>query len=285
MRCMSDERVRVEEPWDEPVAVVYDSPHSGSAYPENFGHVLDLSVLRRSEDAHIDRLYAGVTGDGATLVHALFPRAYIDPNRALEDLDIEMIEGAWPHPVSPTPKIRRGAGLIWRQVKNRGLIYDRKLSVAEVEHRIENCWRPYHSALETALDRAAARFGGWVHVNCHSMASMGDETTEDGPVRRPDFVIGDRDGTTCAAGLTETVVETLCARGYSVAVNDPYKGVELVRRYSNPAEGRHSIQIELRRDLYMDEATLERNHRYGETRENLQVLTRAIRSFAMDSFG
>ena len=47
----------------------------------------------------------------------------------------------------------------------------------------------------------------------------------------------------------------LNSRGYAVSVNHPYKGVELVRKHGRPAEGRHSIQIEVNKRLYMDENT------------------------------
>jgi N-formylglutamate amidohydrolase len=37
-----------------------------------------------------------------------------------------------------------------------------------------------------------------------------------------------------------------------VKVNNPFMGVELVRAYSNPAAGRHSLQLEVNKRLYMD---------------------------------
>ena len=180
----------------------------GSIYPADFDHSIERMTLRRSEDAHVDELFAPVTDAGATLIHALFPRAYVDPNRSDDDLDLGMIEDHWPDPVQPTSKtLNRGVGLIWKDMKAFGPIYSRKLTAAEVRQRIDGYWRPYHAALKSELDRLHAEFGMVLHVNCHSMASRGDRTTEDGEVERPDFVIGDRDGTTCAPFLTECVVE------------------------------------------------------------------------------
>jgi len=248
---------RIESPAGSDAPLVFDSPHSGSIYPEDFDHIIDRMTLRRSEDAHIDEVFSGVTTHGATLLHALFPRCYVDPNRNEDDIDTAMIADSWPHPVNPTSKtLDRGVGLIWRDMKAFGPIYDRNLTTAEVSARIEGYWRPYHAALSNLVEEAHARHGRVIHVNCHSMASMGDRTTEDGSVARPDFVIGDRDGTTCASEVTRTVASFFETRGYSVAINNPYKGFELVRRHGRPAEGRHSIQIEINRALYMDEATL-----------------------------
>lgn len=273
--------VRVERPDADPVPLVFDSPHSGSIYPADFGHAIDRMTLRRSEDAHVDELFAHVTSFGATFVHALFPRCYIDPNRNADDIDVAMIEGGWDGPVNPTHKtLQRGVGLIWKEMKAFGPIYDRRLSVAEVTRRIDAFWRPYHAALADAIDGLAGSFGKVVHVDCHSMASMGDRTTEDGIVARPDFVIGDRDGTTCNPRLTECVVETLRGLGYTVAVNDPYKGFELVRRHGRPAEGRHAIQIEINRRLYMDEATLSKVEGFLPLEADLRRLTEALREFS-----
>lgn len=269
--------VRTLMPVTDPVPLVFDSPHSGSAYPADFGHAIDRMTLRRSEDAHVEELFAHAVHEGAVLVHALFPRCYIDPNRNSDDLDVSMIEGDWDGSLNPTFKtLQRGVGLIWKDMKAFGPIYERKLTAEEVHRRIKAYWTPYHDALQTALDGQHQAHGRVYHVNCHSMASMGDRTTEDGEVARPDFVIGDRDGTTCSPDMTECIVETLRGLGYSVAINDPYKGFELVRRHGRPNEGQHSVQIEINRKLYMDEATLSKVEGFMELEENLAVLTRAL---------
>jgi N-formylglutamate amidohydrolase len=275
----------LEGPEAPEIPVVYDSPHSGAEYPADFDHVMDRLLLRQAEDAHIDALFAHVVEEGAPLLKALFPRSYIDTNRALDEMDPALVEGEWPHPVTVTDKTGRGMGLVWRQLRGLGPLYARTLTIAEVEARIARCWRPYHDTLASLIDTAHDRFGAVWHVNCHSMPARGDETTVDGPVDRADFVIGDRDGTTCEAAFTELVVETLRAQGFSVKVNDPYKGVELVRRYSDPTRGRHSIQVEVNRRLYMDETTIGRHAGYPACEAALRRLTEAIRSHALARTG
>ena len=247
----------IEYPTIDQIPLIFDSPHSGSIYPDDFGHSIDLMTLRRSEDAHVDELFSDVTMHGATLFHALFPRSYIDPNRSIDDIDITMIKGGWPHEVNPTTKtIARGVGLIWKNMKAFGPIYDRLLSQEEVVNRINQFWSPYHEALECLVKSAHDRYGKVIHINCHSMASMGDRTTEDGEVSRPDFIVSDRDGSTCSLVIRQLVIDYLHNAGFNVAVNDPYKGCELVRRHGNPSENYHSLQIEINRSLYMDEVTL-----------------------------
>lgn len=273
--------LRVERPSGARAPLVFDSPHSGSIYPDDFGHAIDRMTLRRSEDAHIDELFAHVTDFGASFVHALFPRSYVDPNRNEDDLDLGLIAGDWSRPVNPSPKtLNRGVGLIWKDMKAFGPIYDRLLSSDEVARRIDAFWRPYHRALAEELDDTFRAFGRVVHVNCHSMASHGDRTTEDGEVARPDFVIGDRDGTSCGGAVTDCVVETLRSLGYSVAINTPYKGYELVRRHGRPAENRHSIQIEVNRGLYMDERTLAKTSGFAGLSDSLVTLSGALRDVA-----
>jgi N-formylglutamate deformylase len=276
---VTDDPIEVLYPTGARLPLVYDSPHSGSDYPADFRHAIDRMTLRRSEDAHIDELYAHVVERGAVLLHALFPRSYIDVNRAPEDVDLALVEGEWPFAAAPSVKTANGKGLIWRLIGSHGQIYGSRLPSAEIVARIERCWRPYHRTISQLLDEAHARYGVVYHVNCHSMGSRGDRNTEDGPVERPDFVIGDRDGTTCEPAFTELIVETLRGQGYHCAVNKPYKGVELVRRYSNPATGRHSVQIELKRGRYMDEKTIEKNAEYDRTAAAIRCLTDAIADY------
>ena len=147
--------IRIERPAEITTPLVFDSPHSGRDYPPDFDHRIDRQILRQAEDSHVEALFAGVVRLGAPLLHALFPRSYIDPNRALEDLDGGMIDGPWPGTTLPGDKTRRGVGLIWRRLRGLGEIYDRRLTVAEVQHRIETCWHPYHAAPEGAPGHGA----------------------------------------------------------------------------------------------------------------------------------
>ena len=275
---MTDQIV-LEAPRTEPLPLIFDSPHSGSRYPQDFGHVLDRIVLRRSEDAFIDELYDHVPDQGATLLHALFPRCYIDPNRNLLDVDPAMIEGGWPGEIRPSFKLDNGVGLIWRQVKTYGRIYDRLLTREEVQARIDHCWTPYHRALSDLFERFHAQHGFVYHVDCHSMPEWGDETTEDGAVRRADFVLGDRDGSTCEQEFSALIAETLRAEGYSVVFNDPYKGVELVQRYSDMSADRHSIQVEINRALYMNEDDITRNARFDDLKKSLRKMTQVLADY------
>ena len=242
--------------------MVLDSPHSGVDYPSDFNHHVDLVALRRAEDTHVEKLYDFAPALGAGWVEALFPRSYLDPNRHLSEIDVSMMDGVWTGPVANDGvflnKIKIGKGLIWRTTDEQVPIYQRQLSVTEVQARIQNYWQPYHDAVAQAIETAHASHGYNIHINCHSMPSVAtsEGMGQSGEVYA-DFVIGDRDGTTANPALSRLVCQHLEACGYNVAYNYPYKGVELVRRYSNPAKNRHSIQVEINRKLYMNEDTRE----------------------------
>lgn len=263
--------------------LVLDSPHSGTQYPDDFAHACDPLVLRRAEDTHVERLYEFAPAMGVAWVEALFPRSYLDANRDVTEVDVDMLDGPWAGPVATEErvlsKVRLGKGLIWRMTDDGRPIYTRQLGVAEVQSRIDRCWAPYHAAVAQAIDAAHARHGYSIHINCHSMPAVASSHATEFPgLVHDDFVVGDRDGTTAHPALTRRIGEHLRARGYSVSYNHPYKGVELVRRHADPAHQRHSVQLEINRRLYMDEQTLELSGGFGALQASLQSLVALLLS-------
>ena len=231
--------------------IVVDSPHSGMSYPSDFGSRLQGLALRQGEDTWVHELYASAPRHGATLLAARFPRAYIDPNRTLQDIDEALLDAPWPEPVTPSRKTELGIGLVWRLMDGQP-IYDRKLGVAELRSRIERCWEPYHRALDEALQAAAARWAQRWHLNVHSMPD--DAYRRLGLPEKPlaDFVLGNLDGSSSDDATMAVLEDALRGAGYSVVRNDPFKGVEIIRASGQPAAGRHAVQIEVKRSLYMD---------------------------------
>jgi N-formylglutamate amidohydrolase len=262
------------------IPLVLDSPHSGFRFPDDFGAAVSERDLREGEDCYVDELYAGGPEIGAPLLAALWPRTYLDPNRHAGDIDLDLIEGRWPGEYRPSGKARTGKALIWRTLEDGRPIYTRKLTPETVRKRIERFHAPYHFAVQNLIRETQSKFGRVFHINCHSMRSVAGRQSWDreGNVRA-DFVLGDRDGTSCGPAFTEYVRSVLAGMGYEVKVNDPYKGVELVRAYSDPKAGRHSLQIEINKRLYMDESTLQKNAGFAVLQKNLFTLLGEIKAF------
>jgi N-formylglutamate deformylase len=260
--------------------VLFDSPHSGFDYPDEFRPAAPLEVLRTGEDAFVDELFGAAPSKGAVLIHALFPRSFIDANRNERDIDASLLDRPWPGPLAPTQKTELGLGLIRKLAVPGVPVYDRKLKVEEVQDRIRRYYEPYHREIAQAFDRLHGRFGRVWHVNCHSMKSVGNAMTVDSGSRRPDFVLGDRDGTSCDGAFTRAVQESLLAMGYRVTVNQPYKGAELVVRHSRPDAGRHSLQIEINRRLYMDEERITKTTGFAKLKGDMTRLIDDIVEFA-----
>ncbi len=245
--------------------LVFDSPHSGRIYPEDFRPACPLPLLKKAEDNYLDEIFQSVPARGGTLLCALFARTYIDANRAETDIDPALLAEPWPGPVSPTRRSRAGNGLIRRLLKPGLPVYDRTLTAAEIQNRISRYYRPYHDVLADILNNAQNNFGQVWHINCHSMPTLPG-------AGQPEFVLGDRDGTSCARSFTDLIAGFLRGRGYRVDLNHPYKGAEIVYRHGQPSQGRHSLQLEISKSLYWDENEDKKLKNFNELKRDIELL-------------
>ena len=251
-----DRAFAIERPRDQCAPVVFASPHSGTNYTPEFKAAsrLDATALRKSEDSFVDEIFADAPTAGAPLIKALFPRAYVDPNREPFELDAEMFSGPLPPYVnSHSPRIADGLGTIARVVASGEDIYRDKLSFDEAVERIDRLYRPYHQALKTLVADTRAAFGWCLLIDCHSMPSVGGPMDQDPGMSRVDFVLGDSFGTSCHGSITKHVEQILTAAGYTVTRTIPYSGGYTTVHYGRPSSGIHALQIEINRSLYMDE--------------------------------
>jgi N-formylglutamate deformylase len=279
--------ITIALPQTEPIALVCDSPHSGTVYPADFGYAVAFNDLRKCEDTFVDALWADVPEVGGTLIHAHFPRSYIDANRACTDIEVTMLSEPWPGDVQASERcLALGNGLVFSKTTTLAGIYERKLGVAEVQRRIDTCWKPYRDALSQALQGARTAFGRVWHLNLHSMPSNAYERL--GLVSATplaDVVLGDLQGRSCSPGFTRCVAQAFRALGYSVSVNDPYAGQDLIRQHGQPDQGCESLQIELNRKLYLNEETREPNARYWQTCEDVRRVLRGVAAFIQAETG
>jgi len=266
----------VERPRDLKVPLVFNSPHSGRIYPSTFlaASRLDALTLRRSEDAFVEELFGFVTDLGAPLLHAHFPRAYLDVNREPYELDPVLFRDGLPH-YANTQSVRvvGGLGTIARIVSESDEIYREPLAVAAALERINRLYTPYHDTLAALLLEAKREFGLAVLIDCHSMPSspIADQGTG-----RPDFVLGDRFGTSCSGELTRLAASQLEDLGYAVSLNKPYAGGYITEHYGRPHKAQHVLQIEINRSLYMDETTFEKSAAFDKLRAGLETMMQGL---------
>src|SRR5215471_8490495 len=258
--------------------VVFCSPHSGRIYPRAFLEAsrLDARTLRKSEDCYVDELFEPVVALGAPLIAARFPRAYLDVNREPYELDPELFIGRVPEFANTqSARVVGGLGTIARIVADAEEIYRERLPIGAAFERIERLYRPFHAALADLLESTRRRFGIAVLIDCHSMPSA--TTIGQAPGGRPHFVLGDRFGASCDAKLTRFIRDTLQGAGYDVQVNRPYAGGFITEYYGNPARGVQSLQLEVNRGLYLDEANFAKS-------KDFQKLVRTLRDMAAKVF-
>ena len=252
--------------------LVFNSPHSGSHYPRSFLGLsrLDRTAIRQSEDSHVDELFLAAVDHGAPLLRARFPRAWLDVNREPFELDPKMFRGTLPSFANTkSARVTSGLGTIPRIVADGKAIYLAPLPVAEGLSRIEEVYVPYHRLLRRTIDTTRQTFGFSVLIDCHSMPS----TTRSAHFRgRPDFVLGDRHGSSCSPLLTSAIEGALVGLGYDVSRNRPYAGGFITEHYGKPKDGTHAIQIEINRSLYLSERTLEKKKNFARLRADLSSL-------------
>nr|WP_245944965.1 N-formylglutamate amidohydrolase [Pelagibacterium lacus] len=258
--------------------IVVNSPHSGRDYPDRFLKLsrLDETVIRHSEDAWVDEIFARAPHMGLPLLRANFPRAYLDVNREPYELDPRMFRDPLPeHFNTSSPRIAAGLGTIARIVSENRPIYREALTLEDALMRIEGIYKPYHKTLQTLLSETLSRFGVAILIDCHSMPRL--NRGNDRSV--PDVVLGDRYGTTCAPVLMDTVETVFAAAGLNVARNRPYAGGHTTRAYGRPQYGIHAIQIEFSRHLYMHELTLQKHRGFPLMQQLAETLLAALVRF------
>lgn len=250
--------------------ILFDSPHSGTHVPDDMPLACSHEHIKSVADLYVDNLFEHVTEQGMAFLKTDISRCYVDVNRHIDDIDIHMVDGLWTSPVYAKGRAKHGYGVIYRMARGEKLS-DKKLSQNEIKQRLAKFYVPYHETLKNALDALHTQFQQAYLINCHSMPSRHSFA------RLPDIVLSDRNGVTCAPDFLQFVKTLFVEKGYKVALNHPYQGGEILRRYGQPTHNRHALQIEINRALYMDEISLKKKEAGFETlKGNLREVTEKI---------
>ena len=279
------EHFEVREPATQTIPFVFNSPHSGRLYPPSFlaSSNLDTLAIRRSADHYVDELFGDAPELGAPLLVAHFPRAYLDVNREPYELDPRMFDGPLPPFVNiGSMRVAGGLGTIPRIVAENMEIYRKRLPVDEAMARIETIYKPYHACLRKLIARTHARFGVGILIDCHSMPG---NIRLSGSDVRPDFIIGDRYGSSASAELSRAAMQFFDGMGFSAVRNKPYAGGFITEHYGRPVRGLHALQIEINRALYVDEVTLDKRPDFPVIAAALSTFMRQMADFVADFSG
>nr|WP_298796806.1 N-formylglutamate amidohydrolase [uncultured Acetobacter sp.] len=251
--------------------VVLASPHSGRFYPEAFVQESrqQLAILRSGEDSYVEELAADAHKLGPMLVHATFPRVFCDVNRAAWDLDPRMFNTPVPAFVRATHRGLSGLGSVPRVVADNRQIYRTRMPFMDAALRIRDYWMPYHAALAQALQQTHTQHGPCLLLDLHSMPDALD-------AGNPDFVLGDAHGASCSNALVQVAEQVLKSLGFSTSRNTPYAGGYITQHYGRPREGLHALQIEMRRSLYMNEATREKHGGFSTLKQAIVQMTERL---------
>ena len=246
--------IEILKPPHQKLAIVISSPHSGRSYSNEFlsSSQLNAIKIRTSEDPYVDEIYRGAVNIGIPTINALYPRAFVDPNRAASELDPNMFFGKVSN-YKPSPRVTAGYGVIPRCVASGVEIYSKEIPAIEATRRIETYYKPYHSNLALLIEETKSRFGKCLLLDCHSMPSKSTDSRENKNIGHKDIVLGDRFGKSCAPWITESSSLFFTKLGLSVSVNNPYAGAHITTHYGNPSKNVHALQIEINRNLYMNE--------------------------------
>ena len=268
------------EPVELTSCVVFASPHSGRGYSLEFldQSRLDSHAIRASEDAFVDHLFQLVTDFGAPLLAACAPRAYVDLNRACDELDPALIYGV--RSVGLNARVAAGLGVVPRVVAIGRPIYNGKISMQEAQARLQDIWHPYHQRLQALLDATRAKFGHVVLIDCHSMPhlAVNMEKRSDTPAQ---IILGDRFGAAADGEVVDQVQAAFVTAGFRVARNNPFAGAYIGQHYGKPQRSQHVIQIEIDRSLYMNEAAIEPLQSFDAFQARLRLVIAKIAGLDM----
>jgi N-formylglutamate amidohydrolase len=264
------------EPLAKAVPLLIDVSRSGREYPREYRSPLPFTTVHDNVSMYVEDLWAGAPEVGATLLYCSFPNTWIDVNRNELDMDPAIVDGTWPVGLKPTKRTLEGLGLIKTKARYGEPFQERKLTIAEIEERFSTYYRPYHAELKRIVDDLYGRFGVLRQISCHCMSAVGAPTHPDAGKPRADFCVSDLGGRTASKEAMALIVDTLKSYGYSVSVNEPYVGNELIARHGNPARGIDSIQVEINKKLFMDTQTFRATEGLPKVKADLGRLLKTV---------
>jgi len=228
------------------IPVLLSVPHSGRDYPDWLVAMSSAgkTSLAALEDPLVDRLVWRAVQRGCGAVIARTPRAAVDCNRAEDEIDPSVVDGA--RGCRVTSRARGGLGIVPGRTQQHGYLWRRPINREQLEERVAQAHRPYHDAVEEQLGLLVERFGCALLLDCHSMPPP--------PRGIAPVVFGDCRGRSADAWVARKGMAIANRCGFEAGLNDPFAGGYVIERHARPARGVHALQIELDRRSYLNAA-------------------------------
>jgi N-formylglutamate deformylase len=222
-------------------ALVVSMPHVGTFIPHGVGrHLSDCAARRPDTDWHLPRLYDFLGELGATVIMATHSRYVVDVNRPPDGSNL--------YPGRDTPRL-----CPIDTFASEPLYRADEPGEEEVRRRVNAVWRPYHRRLEAEIARVRQEHGAAVLWDAHSIVSEAPRLFEG---RLADFNLGTAGGAACDPALAQALLVAISRHaGYTAVLDGRFKGGYITRKYGQPAEKVHAIQLEMAEAVYMDEAS------------------------------
>ncbi|MBT5073178.1 MAG: N-formylglutamate amidohydrolase [Kordiimonadaceae bacterium] len=242
--------------------IIYNSPHSGECFPDGFlnSTLIDEHTLLCSGDSFVDQLYTEAQKCGSVLLSNNFARSFMDTNREAYELDPEMFNDEITEKLNNhSQKVKLGFGSIAKYAYTRKDIYKTKLPFDQAKQRLLDYYFPIHDCLNTLLNEEYDRFGYSLLIDCHSMPSyefLGQKSLSH---NQSDIILGNLYGSSCHSAITDYITRHFKKYDLTVSHNAPFAGGYNTTCYGAPDKGRHAIQIEINKSLYMDESARKLN--------------------------
>ncbi|MBX7232294.1 MAG: N-formylglutamate amidohydrolase [Bdellovibrionales bacterium] len=226
-------------------------PHSGEKIPleASWLNGLPETVVMCDVDRFVDKIYE--TPLNTLQIPSLkteWHRYVVDLNRLPEDVDSQSVEKSLNPPGSFT------TGLHWVQTTTHIPLMKKPITQSLHNQLVKKYFLPFHQKVEEKISSFKKNGAKEIfHLDVHSMPSLGTSAHRDPGELRAEIVVSDFNGKSSGTWFKDLVVNAYTRAGFNVAYNWPYIGGRLTQQYGQPHLGQHTLQVELRRNLYMDE--------------------------------
>lgn len=236
-----------------PYSLLVTIPHSGEKVPPQAPWLKTLpeEILMCDVDRYVDFLYEPALSKWhIPFAKTEWHRYAGDLNRLPEDVDAGTVEGA----SHPAGLHRRG--FLWAITTYNHILMPRPISSQGHRELVELIYEPFHASVRKLYENYEKEGRKKIfHIDAHSMPSVGTKEHRDPGELRADIVVSDCHGKSCDPRFRDLVIAAYAVAGFKVGFNWPYFGGRVSEQYGKPSQNHHVIQVEMNRNLYMDEVT------------------------------